>query len=109
MAWMRTSVSLIGFGFTIFKFFQFLRGSETVPDKLINLPAQGPRNFGVMLIALGIFLLATATVQHFVALRKLKRESGLKFPVSLTLVSSILFLFIGLLAMLNVLFRIGPL
>jgi len=40
--------------------------------------------------------------------RKSLDTTTLKFPVSLTLVSSILVLFIGLLAMLNVLSRIGP-
>jgi putative membrane protein len=58
MAWVRTAVSLISFGFTIYKFFEFEAGK--------NLPeAKGawltPRQFGMIMITTGLVALALAT------------------------------------------------
>lgn len=104
MAFLRTSVSLIGFGFTIYKFFQYMVREKS----LSNFPAQGPRNLGLALIILGAGILALAIVQHILFLRRLTRESGNKMPVSTALVGSFLFLAIGILALINIIFRVGP-
>jgi putative membrane protein len=51
MAWMRTSVSLIGFGFTIVQFFQRLNSTDgAVPA----LRPETPRQLGLALIACGV-------------------------------------------------------
>lgn len=42
MAWVRTAASLISFGFTIYKFFQYMRGNR--PDVVDG--AIGPRDSG---------------------------------------------------------------
>ena len=40
MAWVRTATSLISFGFTIYKFFQFLRdGKGTAAEGMLGLRA----------------------------------------------------------------------
>ena len=48
MAVIRTALSLIGFGFTIFQFFQSLRERGTIAT------AAAPRNFGASLVGLGV-------------------------------------------------------
>jgi putative membrane protein len=58
MAWIRTSNSMIGFGFTIHKFFQYL--PEEIAAGNIQRP-YAPRNLGLTLIALGTLALAAAT------------------------------------------------
>ena len=61
MAWVRTAISMIGFGFSIVKFFQYLP-SEVAKG---NIPhPHAPRNLGLTLIMLGTLALAGATWQH---------------------------------------------
>lgn len=54
MAWMRTSVSLIGFGFSIFKFFQYVEESGLMGR---HWNPREPRVVGLVLIALGLSFL----------------------------------------------------
>src|SRR5271169_4038875 len=61
MAWVRTAISMIGFGFAIYKFFQYL--PEEIASGNIQRP-QAPRNLGLTLIALGTLALAAAAWQH---------------------------------------------
>jgi putative membrane protein len=49
MAWIRTGLSLLSFGFTIYKFLLYVR--ESLSANVLR--AQGPRRFGISLIALG--------------------------------------------------------
>jgi putative membrane protein len=61
MAWIRTSVSLITFGFTIYKFFQYLKH---IAGEIPQRGLLGPREFAVGMITLGVIALVAATVQH---------------------------------------------
>jgi putative membrane protein len=61
MAWMRTGVSLIGFGFTIVQFFQRLNGTEGVAPAL---RPQAPRQLGLALIGCGILALIVSLIQY---------------------------------------------
>jgi putative membrane protein len=70
MAWMRTSVSLIGFGFTIVTFFQRLQDS----DGPKAMRPEAPRDFGLALIAAGVLSLAIAVWQYRQTLHYLWRE-----------------------------------
>jgi putative membrane protein len=113
MSVIRTSLSLIGFGFTIFQFFQKLREAGTLAH------AAAPRNFGIALVLLGIGMLIVGIVYHIqfmLGLRHERREmqaEGLihgqsKFPVSFTLIIAFLLLLLGFLAILSMVFDIGP-
>ena len=105
MAWIRTSLSMIGFGFSIYKFFQYLRESGTLA---VNWRPQGPRNLGLALIALGTGLLIVAIVEHIQFLRQLTKEAQQGFPKSTTLITAIIISVIGLFTLVNLLFQIGP-
>lgn len=61
MAWMRTSVSLIGFGFTIVQFFQRLGSMEGVAPAL---RPQAPRHLGLAMIACGVLGLLVSAWQY---------------------------------------------
>ena len=65
MAATRTSVSLIGFGFTVAQFFEKAR--ESVPANLRVMGDAGPRNFGLALIAAGVASLIVFTWQYHLA------------------------------------------
>ena len=59
MAWIRTAVSLISFGFTIYKFFN-LSEKQVGPTGII-----GPRRYAMLMIGTGLFALAAAVTQHW--------------------------------------------
>src|SRR5271156_1603923 len=62
MAWMRTSVSLIGFGFTITQFFQRLR--DMSGNAVKPMAVETPRDLGLTLIAAGVIGLIIAALQY---------------------------------------------
>ena len=79
MAWIRTALSMIGFGFTIYKFFQY-QAEEIAALGNIRRP-QAPRNLGLSLIALGTLALAAATWQHRKFLKAIgASEKRIRFP-----------------------------
>jgi inner membrane protein YidH len=62
MAWIRTSVSLIGFGFTITQFFTRLREMQGGAARPMTVEA--PRDLGLTLIAAGVGALAVSAWQY---------------------------------------------
>jgi putative membrane protein len=113
MSVIRTSLSLIGFGFTIAQVFEKLR------DQNVITRAAAPRNFGLALVGLGVVMLVLGIgyhVQFMLGLRHLResmREEGLVhgetvFPVSFTLITALILLVIGLVAIVSIAFRVGP-
>jgi inner membrane protein YidH len=111
MSVIRTSLSLISFGFTIFQVFQKLRDQ--------SLLAGAARNFGVALALLGIAMLVIGILYHvqfMLGLREARKEmtaAGLihgesHFPPSPTLIAALLLLAIGIVAMISMVFRVGP-
>ena len=70
MAWIRTAVSMITFGFTIYKFFEFELRDRPVPSG----PVLGPREFALILIAVGLVALLLSTVQHRQSMQALRAE-----------------------------------
>jgi inner membrane protein YidH len=113
MSVIRTSLSLIGFGFTIFQVFQKLFEAQIVKR------AQAPRNFGQALVLLGVAALIMGIVYHLRFMAELRRQrkqmtaDGLihgesRFPVSQTLIVAVLLLAVGLFAIASMVFSVGP-
>ncbi len=113
MSVVRTSLSLISFGFTIYQVFDKLREAGTITH------AAAPRNFGVALVLLGITMLVIGIVYHVQFMLGLRHErqamkaAGLvhaesHFPVSLTLITAIVLLLIGVAAIMSMVFQVGP-
>jgi putative membrane protein len=71
MAWVRTSTSMISFGFTIYKFFQFVQGDRSVPhaEKLLE-----PRGVALVMILIGVGGLVLATIDYRHQLDVLRRD-----------------------------------
>jgi putative membrane protein len=104
MAWIRTALSMIGFGFTIYKFFQYL--PEEIAAGNIRRP-QAPRNLGLTLIALGTVALAAAAWQH----RRFLNEVGAsqaRHVWSISFMVAMAVILIGILTFYGVLLRHGP-
>lgn len=109
MSVIRTALALIGFGFTIFQFFEKMKVAGVVSG------AYAPRNFGIALVALGIGMLVLGIIYHvqfMLGLRKTREEmaaGGLIhgqsiFPTSLTLITALILLAIGVAAIVNMVF-----
>jgi len=101
MAWVRTATSLITFGFSVYKFFQLELGAPARPriHQVI-----GAHDFAGIMIAIGMFALVLATIQHW-QYRQQMRKQHLKVPLSLSSLVGALISVLGLLAMLAVIFR----
>jgi putative membrane protein len=114
MSVIRTSLSLISFGFTIFQVFKNLKESNVFTGG-----GHAARNFGTTLVAVGIVMLAIGIIYHvqfMLALRKTRAEmvtQGLvhgqsPYPVSFTLLTAVVLLAIGIVAIVSMIFKIGP-
>ena len=100
LSWVRTSLSLIGFGFTIFKALQYLyqEGSRQL------MRPQTPRNIGLFLVITGTMPLLLAIVQYVHALKQLGvKGNSFKDPNFIT--ACVIFLF-GSILILSLIFKI---
>jgi len=113
MSVIRTSLSLIGFGFTLFQVFQKLHESNILKS------GKAPLHFGLTLVVLGVAMLVVGIGYHVIFMYGLREEraqlkaDGLihaesQFPLSLTLMVAVLLLGIGVLAIVSMVFGVGP-
>lgn len=107
MSVIRTALSMIGFGFTLFQIFQKLNEAGVIHR------AAAPRNFGLALIVLGVFLLLGGIVNHLRFAMELRhrrgamKESGLihaesDYPVSITFLTALALLVVGVVAAVSI-------
>ena len=113
MSVIRTSLSLISFGFTIYQLFEKAKAQGLVTHDA------APRNFGVTLVLLGIVMLVVGIGYHLQFMYGLRHEreamraegtihAQSKFPPSITLITAIILLVIGVFAILSMVFQVGP-
>jgi putative membrane protein len=100
MAWTRTATSLISFGFTIYKFFAYLREEQKAPDTSVL----GPRGFALLMIGIGLTALMFATFEHRRNTQALRAEYG-AMPHSLAAAVAGFIAVLGLAGLLSVLFH----
>ena len=102
MAWTRTATSLISFGFTIYKFLEYVH-----KDKPPGGDEIGRRWFPMLMIVIGLVALVLATVEHRRSMRQLRAVYGRRaVPVSLSAVVAALVAALGILGLLAVLFHL---
>jgi len=110
----QTALSLIGFGFIIDQLFVRLRAADVVSSG-----EHAARNFSAALMTVGVAVLLLGSVSHvrfMVGLRELRDEltadglihSQSSYPISATLVGAALLLLIGVVAIVSIVFSIGP-
>ncbi|MFD2247827.1 YidH family protein [Pontibacter ruber] len=104
MAWIRTALSMISFGFTIYKFMKmFLAESATSVIR-----AQEPRNVGLTLISLGNFALIVAAIQHVRYMKRLNPDKPYRFWKDLSFIVACLLLLLGFLMFGSIILNTGP-
>ena len=104
MAWIRTAISMISFGFTIYKFLQYM----VEQGALVRIQPQGPRNLGMTLITLGTLALLFAAIQHWRYVGGLLAEAGERRRWDLALTMAALIVLMGLHVLVNVIFLVRP-
>jgi putative membrane protein len=104
MAWVRTALSMVSFGFTIYKFLQVLQEQSTLPV----MRPQTPRDVGLTLTGIGTFAVIIACVQHWKYIKKLRPDQPYK-PWDLTFIVACIIAILGLLIFVSIILRAGPL
>lgn len=105
MAWIRTGTSLITFGFIVYKFFQLeIAGTVSKTGPLIETSLIGPREFGFILIGIGLLSILLGTFEHQRDLRALRKEYP-DMPRSGTQLVAALMATFGVLALVAVIYR----
>ena len=98
MAWMRTSLSMLSFGFTIYKFLLYVR--ESLTNNLMK--AQGPRRFGIVLIALGTACMVIGLIDYYGMYCKYGKGSG-RSPLNFSFFAGLLTALLGLYLLVGIL------
>lgn len=98
MAWIRTALSMISFGFTIYK---LLQGFEEAGTQLTH--ASSPRAMGMFLTGMGTVAMVLGTVEYWFRLKDLRKQNGFaiwrpSFVMALLMSAIGLFLFIAIIA-----------
>jgi putative membrane protein len=104
MAWIRTGTSLIAFGFTVYKFFQLEISGIDTKTALIKTLLIGPREFGLILISIGILALLLGMYEHRRDIKALQKEYP-GMPWSATSLIAYLMASLGGLALIAVIYR----
>jgi putative membrane protein len=99
MAWIRTAISMITFGFTIYKLLEETGKSEAGQQRLLS-----PRMVGMIMIGIGLLSLILAQIQHHIALKKIKRFYP-DVQRSVSSIIAVLILVFGVLMFLGALLR----
>jgi len=103
MAWVRTALSMISFGFTIYKFLQVIDEQSSIPV----LRPNAPRNVGLVLTGLGTLVVVVAAIQHWSYVRNLRTDQPYK-PWDLSFIVACLIAILGAVLFGSILIRSGP-
>jgi putative membrane protein len=101
MAWIRTALAMIGFGFGVGKFYDALEKAD--PEQFYD-PLHSAQIVGEALIALGVLGLLAAVVQNWQILKRIDDEQFIyRPPRALPMIVAILLLLIGVFAFVSIL------
>jgi putative membrane protein len=103
MGWIRTSFSMMTFGFTIYKIVQEVGQIATGP----LAPQTESRHLGLVLAGIGTIALMIACLQHWRYTRRLSHGEA-NSPWDLTLAVACLVVCLGLLILGGLILRFGP-
>ena len=101
MAWIRTALAMIGFGFGVGKLYEALE--QSYPDRVVD-PLHSSKIVGEALIALGVVGLLAAIIQHWSILKQMEEEQYIyRPPRTLPMIVALLLLSIGVFAFVSIL------
>lgn len=106
MSWVRTAFSMISFGFSAVKFLQALPESGRISAQQVG---DSPRNFGIILSALGLACILIGSYEHVRTLQQINELAEEKKTWSYPLVIALLVAIFGILTVAGIGLRVGPL
>ena len=97
LAWIRTSLALMGFGFVVARFGLFLRELQLVRNDMPRSPSGASLWFGVVLIIAGVVVIVSSGLHHLRLVRALRRgEMGEPHPAALAVTTALLVALVGI-------------
>jgi putative membrane protein len=106
LAWIRTGLAMMGFGFVVARFGLFLR--ELAAVQMATVPTPGwSRWFGTGLILLGVYLTAASAAAHVRTIRRFRRGeafvgkptwTGVTIAIALAVVGVLMTIYISVFA-----------
>jgi putative membrane protein len=104
MAWVRTGLSLISFGFTIYKFIEYQQQNLKAEGKEV-VSSSSPRLFGLLMIGLGILSLVFGSIENISTVNSYKKDY--KFSrTRYSLIISAIITVIGIILFSGIVFKI---
>jgi len=104
MAWVRTGLSLITFGFTLYKFLEYSRERLLETGSMLAT-VSGPKTVGLFMIGVGILCLILGTAENMAIVKGLHKRHDFKHNKYSLLMAGIILIF-GIVLFLGVLLRI---
>jgi len=100
MAWVRTGLSMISFGFTIYKLLEgFQESGKIHPDGL------SPKNAGLLLIGLGSLSIITGTIEYWQRIGGLRGNQSIS-RITPSFVMALVWSVLGITAFVGILTRV---
>lgn len=108
LAWIRTGLAMMGFGFVVARFGLFLRELASTEGAAPAAHVGWSLWIGTMLILLGVVASISAAVIHWRTIRRLERNQPLQFrPLSLAFVVALVLATIGVLTAVYLVFGLA--
>ena len=105
MAWTRTAISLIGFGFAIAQAFEIYERDYTSRFAQVLDLSKAPLIFGISFMALGLFGLVAGIILHRKGIRQIRSNEYIyEEQTPFTVIVAIILLFIGVSGILLLIF-----
>lgn len=103
LAWMRTALALIAFGFLLERFDLVLRSiaGGMVRDNVPPLPPLG-REAGIFLAALGLSVMVISTVRFTVTSKRIRSENQESYGIKTVLLAGGIFILLALFVLLYI-------
>jgi putative membrane protein len=86
LAWIRTGLSLMGFGFVVARFGLFLKEMQVTAAREVVQPSGFSVGFGTTLVLVGVVLTILSAVEHVRAIGKIRRGEAFDRPSRMGLV-----------------------
>jgi putative membrane protein len=96
LAWIRTGLSLMGFGFVVARFGIFLKEVQITQHQSITKPTGFSVGFGTTLVLIGVWMNVVAAFEHVKTVRKIRRGELLNRPSNVAIAVAILLAVTGL-------------
>jgi putative membrane protein len=96
LAWIRTGLALMGFGFVVARFGLFLRELQVTEHQAVQRPTGFSVGFGTALLLLGVLMNVIAALQHVQTVRKITRGEPFDRPSYVAMTIAGLLTLVGL-------------